>query len=283
MIVNTARRVLVLLALLVSSNAYCYIDPPTFTPASPSAGEEVFINVRFGGCDGYLSQPPTITRFGDTVEIIYATVRNNFCIVPPATLTSSLGIFAAGTYAVVVKRNDVLAQPPLLSTVGTYTLLVRQGVTATPVPTLSMGSLLALVFFAMVAVALFRKGAIPILAVTCLVTGYAGPSIAGESGLVEMRSVKVLLSVERGAPTADEVLQFVSDPSSGVPPLEAFRTYRPKLATYLLPSRVEPALARQLAENSMAPRAILERYIVLHYGPDGDMREVLASLRESHV
>lgn len=146
MMLRAARKLVALVALLLSTNAYCFIDPPTFTPTNPVAGEEVSINVRFGVCDGFLSQAPTVVRSGSTVEITYATVTNTFCNLPPATRTTSIGLFAAGTYAIVVKRNNVLDQPPIVSTVGTYSLVVQQGAIATPVPSSSLGFLIGLTF-----------------------------------------------------------------------------------------------------------------------------------------
>ncbi|MEO7916403.1 MAG: hypothetical protein ABIR16_02070 [Dokdonella sp.] len=97
MLVKTARRVMALVAVFLSTNAHCFIDPPTFTPTKPVAGEGVPINVWFGECDGFLSQAPTVTRSGNTVEVTYPTVNNTFCNLPPATRTTSIGVFAAGT------------------------------------------------------------------------------------------------------------------------------------------------------------------------------------------
>ena len=158
MIVNTARRVLVLLTLLVSSNAYCFIDPPTFTPTNPTAGQEVLINVRFGVCDGYLSAPPTITYSATSIEIIYQTATSGYCNIPIATLTTSLGALAAGTYSIVIKRNNTFfGPPPVLSLVGTYTLLVQQAVAATPVPTLEPGFMLFMILALLLVVATIRR------------------------------------------------------------------------------------------------------------------------------
>lgn len=228
MIFYTLRRVLILLVLTVSSNAYCFIDPPTFTPAIPTAGQEVLINVRFGVCDGYLAASPTITFSGTNIEIIYQTATSGFCNIPIATLTTSLGTLAAGNYSIVIKKNNsVLGSPPILSIVGTYTLLVQQGAVTIPVPAMTPGFMIVFVITLLFLVVFSKKRAIGALSIACIAVSYPGTGIAGQEARNEIPDVQVLLSVEPGAPTSDDLLQFVANPSGNEPPLEAFRTIRP--------------------------------------------------------
>ena len=228
MIARIATRALIFIGLLITSNAYCFIGQPTFTPNNPSAGDEVFVTIQYGACDAFVSSTPlSLTRTVNTVEVLYSTVSANFCNIIPAAVTSSLGTFSSGTYAVVIKRSNVnLGQAPVISTFGIFTLTVQQGISAATVPSQSLGSLLVLGFGLILILAIAKRRGIAVLAVTCMLGSLAGTwgeaGVAGEVELPELRSVEILLSVEYGAPTSQEVLDYVANPSSGDPPLDAF-------------------------------------------------------------
>ena len=159
MIARIATRALIFIGLLITSNAYCFIGQPTFTPNNPSAGDEVFVTIQYGACDAFVSSTPiSLTRTGNTVEVIYSTVTSSFCNIIPDSVTSSLGTFSSGTYVVVIKRSDVyFGQAPVISTIGTFTLAIQQGFSAAPVPSQSLASLFALGFGIILILALAKR------------------------------------------------------------------------------------------------------------------------------
>ncbi len=64
--------ILALSLALLSSTAQAFWDPPFFTPASPSAGETVSINIRTGICDAIFNRDsfPRITQVGNTIHVV---------------------------------------------------------------------------------------------------------------------------------------------------------------------------------------------------------------------
>lgn len=66
------------------------------------------VNVRFGGCDVFVSLPgayPAITQEGDTIRILffgYSYVDSELCFNEPYTTSPSIGNFPPGDYVVQV-------------------------------------------------------------------------------------------------------------------------------------------------------------------------------------
>lgn len=97
-----------LLCLPLTRAAYAFVDTPYLTPASPRAGDDVQVNVRFGGCDVFVAFPgayPSITREGNTVRILffgYSYVDSELCYFEPYTTSPSIGQFQPGDYVIQV-------------------------------------------------------------------------------------------------------------------------------------------------------------------------------------
>ena len=185
MSMSAAKRVFLVISLLFSTNGFCYIGQPSITPANPSSQDEVFVNLDFGGCDAFvMPEPLSLVRNGNTVEVVYSTITSSNCNFLPTMFQSSIGMFSAGTYTIVVKRSNVtLGQPPVVSTLGTYTILVQQGAVSTPVPSLSPLSRVILAGFFILMVIFSRKRGFASLLIVCSIGIYAGPSAANSDAL----------------------------------------------------------------------------------------------------
>jgi hypothetical protein len=153
------------LFLLATRDAHAFIDSPYLTPQHPLAGEEVFVNIRAGICDGIGSIPgyPQVTRSGSDVRIIVwsdSFTDPILCNFPIGTSTYSIGYYGPGLYSLQVDREYFDDQGETLGeTLGVISFAVAGGA-AQPVPLpasnlFSLGTL-GLVLFA-VALSTLRR------------------------------------------------------------------------------------------------------------------------------
>ena len=114
---KTAMAILALLVFPVMS-ASAFVDPPTFSPAQPYAGQLVDMSVRAGVCHGFAVPPPgypyvEVQTSGNVVDVIIAGVEANdpiLCIFGVGTITVDIGAFPQGDYTVRVRIRQV--NPP---------------------------------------------------------------------------------------------------------------------------------------------------------------------------
>src|SRR5215510_9648036 len=98
-----AAPILSLLCALIANDARAFFEPPWITPAAPSAGELVSVNIHGGGCDAIFESPgyPQITQQGNAVHIVEYGEHEGFggwCIYGIGTLTEPIGTFLPGDY-----------------------------------------------------------------------------------------------------------------------------------------------------------------------------------------
>ncbi len=114
---KTALAVLVLL-VLPFTQASAFVDPPTFSPAQPYAGQSIDMSVRSGGCHTFLVPPlgyplVEVQVSGNVVDVVITGVEAYdmiLCIFPPGTLTVDIGFLPQGNYTVRIRIRET--DPP---------------------------------------------------------------------------------------------------------------------------------------------------------------------------
>lgn len=260
--------------------AHGFVDPPVILPVDPVAGQALSVSVRSGICDGFFSnEPAQVIRTGNSVRVVLEGVHEEdplHCIMPDYTSVYPIGSFEAGSYTFQIDRHYV----PFGGTSTTETLRTLQVVVAgTPnVPLPAIGPMAALaVVLALFFAAAFRLRrhhvsliVMPFLALLPLFSNAQEPD----------RYIKVLVSIEPGAPTAYDLVHYLDfSPPAGPPPLEAFSAIPPAGVSYLLPLRASGDFLAYLEANPESVRARLERYVLVAYTAQTDYEAALQSLR----
>ena len=98
------------LSLLGPRNTQAFIDAPYLTPQHPMAGEEVFVSIRAGMCDGIGSIPgyPQVIRNENDVRIVLwsdSFTDPILCNFPIGISTYSIGSYGPGLYSLQVDRE----------------------------------------------------------------------------------------------------------------------------------------------------------------------------------
>jgi hypothetical protein len=88
-------------------SAQAFFDPPWITPAEPTAGQTISVNIHGGICDVFVDAPgyPRITIRGNTIHIVrfgWHEGFQDFCIFGDWTMVDALGSFPSGNYVVAV-------------------------------------------------------------------------------------------------------------------------------------------------------------------------------------
>ena len=175
----------VALALLTApfGAARAFVDPPTFSPEQPHAGQAVQMTVRAGVCHGFTAPAEgyaflEVRVEGDIIDVIMSGVSDQTqCHVPPHTLTVTIGEFPEGNYTVRVRIRRL--QPPsfpILPPASEAPLVVGAPpvyVPATHVPALI--GLLGLV--AIAAILVFRKSTGTLLLMALVPMGLFSPRL----------------------------------------------------------------------------------------------------------
>jgi hypothetical protein len=139
-----------LMLALAAPRAHAFFDPPWITPATPTAGQTISVNIYGGICDGVIEWPgyPQITWNGGSIRIVEYGVHvgsPDLCIYPEGTLSVPVGSFPAGDYLLTVDfaYDDALYGPTIM-TLGVVPFTVLGPVSAAAVPTFNHWGLLAL-------------------------------------------------------------------------------------------------------------------------------------------
>jgi hypothetical protein len=115
------------LFMLPFASASAFVDPPTFSPAQPYAGQPIEMSVRAGYCHGFFVPPEgypfvEIQRYGNTIDVIITGSERTdpiLCMIQPNTLTVNMGGFPAGSYVVRIRIRSIshpnLPVPPPIS------------------------------------------------------------------------------------------------------------------------------------------------------------------------
>lgn len=107
MIRSSVGMAVVLTCLLLAQPARAFVDSPYLTPATPMAGEDVRVNVRFGECDIFVSEAPypVITQEGNAIRILFFGYSYNdpeLCTYGSYVTSPSIGQFPADNYTLQV-------------------------------------------------------------------------------------------------------------------------------------------------------------------------------------
>lgn len=94
----------------LSSDATAFFDPPYIVPASPTVGQQVFVEIHGGYCDTIIGSPgyPQITREGNSIRMLFFSAHEDlieWCIYGEGTASEPVGSFPAGSYTLQVDRN----------------------------------------------------------------------------------------------------------------------------------------------------------------------------------
>ena len=105
------RSLLIVALALCAQRASAFLDPPYVTPANPTAGELMSVNIYGGECDvadDGVVWPPPVTQQGNTITILLTGIHEGdpeFCYFGIGTATYSIGTFPPGSYTLDVERR----------------------------------------------------------------------------------------------------------------------------------------------------------------------------------
>jgi len=132
----SATVVLALACLLAVGTAHAYINTPFITPASPHAGETLYVSVDSGVCDAIVAEPgyPQVTVNGSIVRVVLLALRYTdieLCNLPSGVGTLPIGALLAGTYQITVDvfYYDLFGNPHN-DTIGVLPLVVQAAAAA---------------------------------------------------------------------------------------------------------------------------------------------------------
>ena len=147
-------RLAIMLALLVFPLApvSAFVDPPTFSPAQPYAGQAIDMSVRVGVCHTFVAPPEEIPFLevqisGNVVEAIFAGVEANdpiFCVWDIGAITVNIGSLPEGSYTVRVRIRDINPPFNILPLAPEAGLVVLGQPTPVTVPAIDLTALFVL-------------------------------------------------------------------------------------------------------------------------------------------
>jgi hypothetical protein len=166
-----AAFLFVQICTVVAIPAQAFVDPPTFEPPEPLAGQSVQMSVRAGECHGFFAPPPgqeflEVAVDGTIIDVIISGQEIEdplWCIVPIGTLTVDIGSFPQGEYVVRVRIREVVPPFSVLPPASEAPLTIR-GFEPRAVPLLGMGGWVTLAL-ALVVIAVLCGRAIKAVAV----------------------------------------------------------------------------------------------------------------------
>ena len=142
-----------------------FLDPPYTTPANPTVGELISVNIYGGECDlvDYgITWPPPVTQQGNAITILFTGVHEvdpEWCFYGVGTFTAPLGSYPEGSYTLDVERrygtpSGAWAQ----ETLGVIPFVVSGGPTPQPVEALTLNAVgLAALLLVLIAAAHFAR------------------------------------------------------------------------------------------------------------------------------
>ena len=281
------RAVLVLaLLMLPVMSASAFVDPPSFSPVQPYAGQSVDMSVRAGGCHGFAVPPPgypyvEVQTNGNVVDVIIAGVEAYdpiLCIFGVGTITVDIGEFPQGDYMVRVRIRQINPPFDVLPPASNAGLVVLGQPAPVIVPATSVMALAtAAGFIIMLAIVAFKRPS-GFLAVVLFSAFLASPRVATAQDTSSYIFVEI--SSEDGTPTPEQVVDDFDVGSGLPPPVSALAVENPNLLEYLIPRdyRAQGDFKNYLESNPNLPRARLEQTIIVGYPDGADLDTALAAL-----
>jgi len=113
-LIPLAARIVVLLALSVGlfpTPARAFLDPPYITPANPTVGAPISVNIYGGVCDIAdmgIVWPPPVTQEGNEITISFTGIHETdleWCYFSIGTESYPVGAYQAGSYVLNVERR----------------------------------------------------------------------------------------------------------------------------------------------------------------------------------
>lgn len=208
-------------ALTWCASSFAFVDPPILVPPNANVGEEVGVQLRSGICDAFIDDPlfdyPQIIRTGNHIRLVMFSVHYDDpiqCFFEPFTFVTPLGEFEAGEYVIQVDRVYPSFFGGLTTeTLGELTLVVGGGTPApSQLPVDSPFALVLLVVFVIfIATRNIQKSKKAIvLSATILCTPMLLERKAHAEDVGEIRLIELLVSLEPGSPTPDQMIQYSS-------------------------------------------------------------------------
>ncbi|HET9047976.1 MAG TPA: hypothetical protein VFN29_03290 [Chiayiivirga sp.] len=279
------------LLVLPFAPASAFVDPPTFSPTQPYAGQAIDMSVRSGVCHAFGVPPPgypyvEVQTSGNVVDVIIAGVEaydSILCIFGVGTITVDIGGFPQGDYTVRVRIRQ--ANPPfdILPPASEADLVVLGQPTPVTVPATSVMALAAFAGLLIVlAIAAFKRSpGVLILVLAPLLL--ASPKLAGAQD--GNSTIFVEISPEEGTPTPEQVVDDFDMGSGLPPPISALSVESPNLLEYLIPRdyRAQGDFKVYLESHPDLPRARLEQTIIVGYPTGADLDVALAAMYSQTV
>ncbi len=279
------------LLVLPFAPASAFVDPPTFSPTQPNAGQAIDMSVRSGVCHAVGMAPPgfpfvEVQTSGNVIDVIIAGVEANdpiLCIFGVGTTAVDIGAFPQGDYTVRVRIRQINPPFDTLPPASEASLTVLGHHTPVMVPTTSMTALAAFAGLLIVlAIAAFKRSS-SVLILVLAPALLASPKLA--SAQDGNSTIFVEISPEEGTPTPEQVVDDFDVGSGLPPPISALAVESPNLLEYLIPRdyRAQGDFKDYLESNPDLPRARLEQTIIVGYPTGADLNVALAAMYSQTV
>ncbi|MEJ1250181.1 hypothetical protein [Denitratimonas tolerans] len=286
--IRRALTTVLVLLMLPFASASAFVDPPTFSPAQPYAGQPVDMSVRAGYCHGF-AYPPAgypfveVQRNGDIIDIIITGSERTdplFCMIQPHTITENIGGFPEGSYIVRIRIRSMSSPSyPVLPPISQANLQVRGTPPSVTVSATSNILLLILIGIIIGVTALRERISAKLLLSVFLVAPITISPPAHAQFIENTLVIFELVRSEQG-PSPEGVINGF-DPSGGLPPpLGALSVENPQSVQYFIPHpfRAKGDFKAYLDANRELPRARLEQMIVVRYPPGADTEAAVSAL-----
>lgn len=267
--------------LFATPDAHAFFDPPWISPASPTAGEVVSVNIHGGRCDAIFQVAgyPRLTREGNAIHLLesgdHYEEGDELCVFPTGTLTRELGQFPAGNYTLAV---DMVYPHPVFGPTILNIGVVPFAVSGRPSEPLSVpaGGLFGtgLLLIALLSMALRALRKRPSMLGLLLLAGMPLGVRAQDT-----QTIQIVLSGAPGAPTPAQVVTWLkASQRSATPPLQAFNIKAPLGGDHLIPDRATGDFLAWLNANPNSARKKLEDIVLTTFAV-ADVPAALAALQ----
>jgi subtilisin family serine protease len=284
---NATASIATLALLFFASIALAFVDPPTLSPANPTAGQTVSVSVRSGECDFFTEREgyPQVTQSGTAIRIVLPAVHSSngqFCTALPGTVTFPVGAYPVGSYTLQVDRIyvDDINGGDVVETLGTLAFTVSAAAAqAMKVPAASPAALIALILAVLLGVAFARRKGSGVALIALAACGIASSPLRAQT-IATQPLLFVLVSDAPGAPSPAAIIDYLQSNRAAAAPIQALAAQAPLRATYLLPSRAKGDFLKWLQAHPESARAKLERYLIVQYPQTADVEAALTALRK---
>lgn len=275
---RVAMPLVLVFVVLFAQSAQAFFDPPWITPENPIAGEAVSVNIHGGYCDIFLEEVgfPRITQEGNEVRIIIYGAHyepgSELCVFPDWTGARQIGTFPTGNYTLTV---DLAYEHPVFGPSILNIGVVPFSVAAPPEP-VSVPTF-GLLGAAILLLGLVVFGAFRTRRLTLVIAMVACTSFDVRAQAVGQACVRP--TAAPGAPTPEQIMNWVNSPSrSSPPPLDAFKVKAPLGSYWLIPDRATGDFLNWLNNNTNSARKKLEDCQLLTFAL-ADFPAALAALQ----